>query len=191
MKKLLLTTILTLLVASLAFNGVQFNASAQQDAAITLMKDENQSQADELAVLQSRLDETEILLQNALLAIEENSNTITTLQSDYRILQSSSAAAQSKVNGLMCKNRIAPETIQNLSTNQSLIEPITAVMEKNYNFNSVSASFELVWDDNKSAIFSVTNQKNEIARSIVTWGQTSNNVEAVYDIALACFYYIG
>lgn len=175
------------LAGSVAFNVWQFKQTSDQHLAMQQQAEDIQRITSDRDAITAQSEEIQSLLDESLLTIEQQTAELTAAQEDYRKLQASSAKAVSTVNGLKCREQISGDALEKITTNQGLIELITEATEKTYRVASVNTTFDLIWDNSKSAIFHIVTVNKTVARSVVTWDQ--NSVTSIYDISLACFYF--
>jgi len=113
---------------------------------------------------------------------------IASLETQVGTLQSDNSNMRARVNQVMCPYTLAlPNSV---STNQSLVDPITRAVEEGYGKSSVSTSFTVLWNNSKTANFDVILPGNISIKVIASWNLDTGVLQGVYDVGGSCFLYL-
>lgn len=185
------------LCMSLGGNAYQFYQSNQtRDQMQSLQKDLSNSQS-KLSTALSDLNTAKSDLNKANAKIstlteqadqaEDKYNDLSQLQSST---QSKLDAAQADLYALYCTATIPIVDAKYASTNTSLLDPITEVVEKSSDKSSIGTSYKVIWNNSKDATFTIKMQDNTTSQVVVSWSWSSpSHVRAIYNINGGCYFY--
>jgi hypothetical protein len=66
-------------------------------------------------------------------------------------------------------------------------------MEEDYNMTSVDTSFDVQWNNSKSAVFDVIgidSGERYSYKAVVSWDFDKSQINAIFDIGQGCYYYV-
>jgi regulator of replication initiation timing len=98
--------------------------------------------------------------------------------------------ANTKLRHAMCSTPIPADKVESVSTNQALIDPVTKAADDYYGMNSVNTTFELLWNNTKTAIFTILQKDKTSTKVLVSWSFDTNKVLAITDVGEGCLYYL-
>lgn len=143
-----------------------------------------------LTQTENKLTQTEIDLSKAQNDLSEKNKQIDSIKSDNKNLLSDKVNLTNKLSKAMCGKTIDADSIKSVTTNAGLIDSITKVVETHYNFSSIDTFFKVAWNNNKTAIFDIMNKDRTTVKVVVSWDFAKSQINGIYDINSACFYYI-
>ena len=182
MKKSVLIAVIGLLVISLGGNAYQFYLRSTWVSAYERTKQELDNAKKDLAKTNSKLADTEQELMKEKSASADLSKKLNASLSEKAILQG-------KIDRVNCPIQIDKSRIDAVSSNQGLIDAITNATERSYGIVSVGTSFSTIWNNSKSAIFTITAKDASTIKAVASWDFNISRVNAVYDINDGCVYY--
>ena len=199
MNKAIIVGLVVALVISLAGMGfLAYQYSNHTASILQLDEDLKQAKGDlsqaeqELGQTKGQLSKTEgelsrvkADLASSQAELDKRQHSIDKLRDDNRTLSRDLADIQA----MNCGRRIFESEIRSVSTNQGLVELITRAVESNYRFSSINTTFDLVWNNSKTAVFDIQDQDRGTVKVVVSWNSTTNRVTGIYDVNGACFYY--
>jgi cell division protein FtsB len=115
--------------------------------------------------------------------IADLNNQVTQLTSDR-------AALATRLRGMECGQTMDRATVSSVATDQGLIDPLTKAVESDYGETFVQTTYDVLWSDSKSAVFTLLGKGNASVKVAVSWDfNTPSTVSGVYNINQACWYY--
>lgn len=200
MKNAILIVVVLALLASLGGNGLLILNDASQAKAIQGWQAQNSSLSSRLATVTTQRDqalasvaEDKDTISGLQGAVKEKDDLIASLHSQVTDLQGSDSNMQSQLSRVMCSASIPASGVAGLTTNQALIEPVTKAVEQETGLVSTDTTFEVVWNNSKTAIFTVyvtQNGKQVSGKVVVSWDESASEVDAVFDMTDACMLYV-
>jgi cell division protein FtsB len=144
----------------------------------------------EAATLSNQLSETNSKLSESQANLETTTETLKKKSDALKDISKKYTDVFIQLGKVMCSDTISPESIQTISTNQALIDPITKVAEKYYADTSVTTTFELLWNNTKTAIFTITWPDQFTSKILVSWGFEANKIQTILNVGDGCLFYI-
>lgn len=192
MSKVTIPIIAILFLVS-AFLGYQIFVNNRTISELTANKKE----------LTSQLSQAEIKLNTSQAELLENKNLIEEYQSDMEDAQKEIDEKQETISSLKrtitqlsnendkikCSTSLSASEIS-ASTNQGLTDAITKAVENDYGFTSISTTFRTVWNNSKTAIFTIKDPDRASVEVVVSWDFNTSRVNGIYNINSACMYFI-
>jgi hypothetical protein len=183
MKRPVQITIIIVLVLSVLGNAVLgsflFITMQRANALVTKINKTNLDLSDTKTILAK----TQKDLQTASENIKHNADRL----AEMNLLL---AGENAKLIAINCSVTIPTDSVKGVSTNQALIDPITKAAESYYSINSVSTTFELLWNNTKTATFTLRFPDKSTSKILVSWGFNTNRVKSIFNMGDGCLYYI-
>jgi chromosome segregation ATPase len=137
----------------------------------------------EITTLETAVDQTE----TELVELDEQ---LTNIKDKATNLNQEKNELVTKLNRTQCYISVPSSKVKNASSNNSLIEPITTAVEDNYSFASIRTTFSALWNNSKTATFEVLDSDRAAVIVVASWDSDSGNLQAIYDVNSACYYYL-
>lgn len=183
MNKIFQIAVLIILTLSIAGNAVLGFVLSNEIQNGNALKNKLNEVNVQLSDTRSALLKTQADLETTKESLDKKTDALSALSKKY-------TEVSTKLNRVMCKDIISAETVKSVSTNQALIDPITKVSEKYYSDNSVNTTFELLWNNTKTAEFTITWPDQLTSKVLVSWGFDTSRIEAIVNAGDGCLFYI-
>ncbi len=201
MKNIILIVGASLLVIALCMslggNAYQFYQSDQtRDQMQTLQKDLSNSQS-KLSTALTDLTAAKSDLNKANSKISTLTDRAEQAEDKYKDLSQLQSSTQDKLDdaqadlyAVYCTTTIPIVDAKYASTNTSLLDPITEVVEKYSDKSSIGTTYKVIWNNSKDATFTVKMRDNTTSQVVVSWSWNSpSHVRAIYNINGGCYFY--
>lgn len=190
--------LMVLILVALGFLSYQLIDDRASIAALETELDDTRSA---LVQTESELDNTEKALDNKKAELDdkqaeleqtvsEYDETVEKLEVELGTKNETIVTLRGQVKNAMCKDSIEKSTLSGITTNQGLIDLLTKNIEESYGTVSISTTFDLVWNNSKTAIFRIMNNNNESYDLVVSWYFDKSQIKAIYDINSGCIMYV-
>ncbi len=179
--------LLILLLVSLIWNGYLIVTNIQQS--ITLQSAKATATA-QVSALNNAIATSNAGLITATSDIQKLKNDNSSLSSSVATAIADKNQKSVQLSRALCTHPIPASSINSISTNGGLVDPITQAVEDNWNFNSIDTKYETLWRNNDSAEFSIYDQDHASVKVIVSWNSDTGKIDGIYDIGHACFLYL-
>jgi methyl-accepting chemotaxis protein len=183
MNRILQVVIIIILVFSLAGNlmlGLFLFNTIQKVGALT---GDLSKTNEELSTVKADLAQSETDLQSAVDELKQKTEKLKEATNALTV-------ANRTLKGFMCPVTIPAEAIEKALTNNALVDPITKAEEEVYASESVNTTFDVFWNNSRTAIFTVDWSDQTTSKVLVTWAFDDNDVSAISSVGEGCFYYL-
>lgn len=192
MNKIILWALAVVLVFSLGGVGYFALEASKQKAVISELHQDLKEVDGKLSAKEKELTETEKQLSQVKADLTDSKAELAKGQKIMSDLRKQNDALRRQLiqwNAVKCNTPIPYEEVNSISTNQGLIELITKTAEDDMGFSSVRTSFEVLWNNSKTAIFTIVDQERATVKIAVVWDFNTGEVIGIYNLNWACVYY--
>jgi hypothetical protein len=171
------------LLISLAANAMLgllwFTASSQTKDAARELDEVTKS----VAALETDLADAQQELKDTQAELAEKTKDLTDMTSKY-------AAANRDYREILCGVKWTAGDLDDVGSNREMAEFLSGKYEEYYGEAPVDVTFELLWSNIKTALFTVEWPDNSSSKTLVSWEPGLGHVERIYDPGEACFLYV-